>query len=404
MLYEYQKQALDKAKPSFMYALDTGTGKTILSIYHYLKHGKGEPLTIIAPPAKVKEKGWQRDIKKVCDHEGIDIDFEVVSYGVIVRRKDDFQGNFVIFDECHYAKNPTSKRGKASAHIAKNATNFVLLSATPASNGWADCINYFIMFGFTKNKTQFNYQYGIIEQRNFGGRFVNVVTSYRHERELQNEFQRWSMKLKKEDCLDLPPLVYERIFFKPSKLYKQIEKHRVYEKDGQEIICDTIASLMSSLRVHASLKDKAKYLSMLIEGTEENIVIFYNFNAERDAILEAIEGKEIFEVSGKRTKLPERSEWDTLKNSVTIVQYQAGSSGIELQYANNVVIFSPTYSLQDHEQAMGRCYRNGQDKKVTVYQFMTEKSIEGDVYHALDNKRDFVENLYFMGKYGEKGA
>lgn len=404
MLYEYQKQALERAKPSFLYALDTGTGKTILSIYHYLKHGKGEPLTIFAPPAKVKERGWQRDIKTVCNHEGIDIDFEVVSYGVIGRRKNDFHGHFVIFDECHYAKNPTSQRGRASAHVAKNATNFVLLSATPASNGWGDCINYFIMFGFTKNKTQFNYQYGIIEQRNFGGRFVNVVTSYRNERELQNEFSRWSLKLKKEDCLDLPPLVVERISFKPCKLYRQIERDRVFEKDGQEIICDTIASLMANLRANASLKDKTNYLSMLLDGTDENVVIFYNFNAERDAILNAIEGKEIFEVSGKRTKLPERESWTRLKNTVTIVQYQAGSAGIELQYANNVVIFSPTYSLQDHEQALGRCYRNGQDKKVTVYQFSTDKTIERDVYFALDNKRDFVESLYVADKYGEKGA
>ena len=400
MLYKYQKQALASARPSFLYALDTGTGKTILSIYHYLRYGRGEPLVIFAPPAKVKERGWLRDINQVCQHEQIQIDYDVISYGVLARRRHDFEGCFVIFDECHYIKNPTSQRGKAAATIAKNATNFVLLSATPASNGWADCINYFIMFGFTPNKTRFNQTYGIFEQKNFGGRFVRLVTGYRYESELQREFNRWSLKLSKEQCLDLPPIIYEKISFKPSKLYKQIEKTRVYELDGTEYICDTIASFMAALRMHAATKDKIDYLTMLLEGTTENIVIFYNFKHEREAIAQAIKDKTVYEVSGNRTCLPDRDEWAALQNSVTLVQYQAGASGIELQYANNVVVFSPTYSLQDHEQAMGRCYRNGQDKKVTVYQFETTNTVEQAVYFALENKRDFVEKLYASEKYG----
>lgn len=400
MLYKYQKQALASARPSFLYALDTGTGKTILSIYHYLRYGRGEPLVIFAPPAKVKERGWLRDINQVCQHEQIQIDYDVISYGVLARRRHDFEGCFVIFDECHYIKNPTSQRGKAAATIAKNATNFVLLSATPASNGWADCINYFIMFGFTPNKTRFNQTYGIFEQKNFGGRFVQLVTGYRYESELQREFNRWSLKLSKEQCLDLPPIIYEKISFKPSKLYKQIEKTRVYELDGTEYICDTIASFMAALRMHAATKDKIDYLTMLLEGTTENIVIFYNFKHEREAIAQAIKDKTVYEVSGNRTCLPDRDEWAALQNSVTLVQYQAGASGIELQYANNVVVFSPTYSLQDHEQAMGRCYRNGQDKKVTVYQFETTNTVEQAVYFALENKRDFVEKLYASEKYG----
>lgn len=400
MLYDYQKQALANARPSFLYALDTGTGKTILSIYHYLRYGRGESLVIFAPPAKVKERGWNRDIKRVCQHEGITINYEVISYGVLARRRNDFKESFVIFDECHYIKNPTSQRGKAAATIAKHATNFVLLSATPASNGWGDCINYFVMFGFTPNKTRFNQTYGIMEQKNFGGRFVNLVTSYRYESELQREFNRWSLKLSKEQCLDLPPIIYEKISFNPSKLYKQIEKTRVYELDGTEYICDTIASFMAALRMHAATKDKINYLTMLLEGTIENVVVFYNFKHEREAIIQAIKDKTVYEVSGNRTCLPDRSEWATLHNSVTLVQYQAGASGIELQYANNVVVFSPTYSLQDHEQAMGRCYRNGQDKKVTVYQFETANTVEAAVYFALENKRDFVEKLYASEKYG----
>ncbi|WP_394290595.1 helicase-related protein [Fusobacterium necrophorum] len=72
---------------------------------------------------------------------------------------------------------------------------------------------------------------------------------------------------------------------------------------------------------------------------------------------------------------------------------QAGGAGIELQYNSIVVFFSPTWSYQDYEQAMGRAYRNGQKNKVTVYQFITENTIEEKVYKSLKIKKDFSMHL-----------
>ena len=104
--------------------------------------------------------------------------------------------------------------------------------------------------------------------------------------------------------------------------------------------------------------------------------------------------KQVFEISGQKSEIPNKDNWSSLKNTVTIVQYRAGSAGIELQYANVVVFYTPTYSYQDYEQALGRCYRNGQDKKVTAYRFMTKDSIEMAIYGSLRNKRDFNEKLF----------
>src|SRR5690625_3440737 len=104
--------------------------------------------------------------------------------------------------------------------------------------------------------------------------------------------------------------------------------------------------------------------------------------------------KKVYEVSGQKSEMPHVDEWDALKNSITIVQYQAGSAGIELQYANLVIIYTPTYSYQNHVQALGRAYRNGQTKKVTVYEYMAKDTIEEAVYAALDRKEDFTEELF----------
>ena len=76
----------------------------------------------------------------------------------------------------------------------------------------------------------------------------------------------------------------------------------------------------------------------------------------------------------------------------------AGAAGIELQYANTVIFYTPTYSYQDYEQSLGRAYRNGQERKVTAYRFITQNTIEQAVYEALGNKKDFSEQLYLNTK------
>jgi Helicase conserved C-terminal domain./SNF2 family N-terminal domain. len=395
MLYEYQKKLLENAKPSYLYALDTGTGKTILAIHHYLKFSSGEPLLVVQPPAKLKEGGWEREIQRVADYYGITIFYYELPYSKLAQEWNKYRGCFVVFDECHYVKNSQSQRGKAALSLAKISTNFVLLSATPSSNGWIDTINYFLMFGFYKNKTQFMKRHAIYETKFFGNKTVKVVSGWKEQDYLKQLYQSISTKLSKDECLDLPPLVFENVYFKKSKEYEIVRKDRVLETKEGKIAFDTIMKLQHGLRYYANQKDKMSYTEMLAEGTEENIVIFYYYQQEKNDLIKLLsKSKTIYEVSGKINKLPDRKEWPNLKNTVTLVQYQAGAAGIELQYANVVIFYTPTYSYQDYDQALGRCYRNGQTKKVTVYRYITKKSIEEAVYEALAEKKDFTEELF----------
>ncbi|MEB3750021.1 helicase-related protein [Geobacillus icigianus] len=400
MLYSYQKDALNKSNPDWLYALDTGTGKTILSIHHYLKHYQGEPLLIVQPPAKLREGGWSREIQRVADYYNIAITYNELSYGKIAKDWHLYKGYFVIFDECHYIKNVSSQRGKAALSLTKLSTHFVLLSATPSSNGWMDTINYFLMFRFYKNKTEFLKRHAIYETKHFGDRSVKVISGWKEQQHLKRLYQSISTKLSKEQCLDLPPLVFEDVRFQPSREYKIIQKDRVLETKEGKIAFDTLMKLQHGLRFYANQKDKLAYTEMLAESTEENMVIFYYYQQEKDQLAHLLQKtKTIYEVSGKVNKLPSHNEWQNLKNTVTFVQYQAGAAGIELQYANIVIFYTPTYSYQDYDQALGRCYRNGQTKKVTVYRYITKNSIEEAVYEALTAKKDFTEELFknFIG-------
>ena len=397
MLYKFQKQLVDSADPNFLYAADTGTGKTIMAIHHYLKHSNGEPILLIAPPQKLKEGGWRRDIQAVCDFYKIEIRFSEMSYGKLADLYKMYKGWFVIFDEAHYIKNPTSQRGKAAAKLAKQSSHFVLLTATPASNGWEDTYNYFIMFGYFKSKKEMNDRYAKWGTMYLGNRRIPKIEGWINEDQLHDKYHSFTVSISKDEALDLPPLVFEDVKFMRSPDYDKVAKQRVL---GAEEF-DTPSKLAHGLRYHANQKDKLDYAEMLCEGTENNVVIFYYYQKEIDALKKKIKNKQFFEVSGKNSNLPLKSAWGDLKNTVTFVQYMAGSAGIELQYANTVIFYTPTYSYQDYSQSLGRAYRNGQTKKVTVYRFITQRTIEQAVYEALENKQDFSEELYMSTRMGE---
>ena len=155
-LYPTQREVLNQSSKNWLYALGTGSGKTFISIHHYLKHSDSSiPLLIVQPKAKLKSEDWPKAIKFVESQYDIEIEFVELSWGMLSKKWQDYKGYYVIVDECHTVKNSTSQVGKAFYQLSQHADGFCLLSATPMANGWEDSINYFKSFKMTKNKTQF---------------------------------------------------------------------------------------------------------------------------------------------------------------------------------------------------------------------------------------------------------
>jgi superfamily II DNA or RNA helicase len=151
--------------------------------------------------------------------------------------------------------------------------------------------------------------------------------------------------------------------------------------------------LRHGLRLNTNLKTKIDYIKDFVENTNDNIIIFYNYDEELKLLQENI-SKKIYLCNGAVKDYPKKSEWDSIKNTVTLANYKSGSEAVEFTYANIIVYFSPTESYTEFYQSYGRCYRNGQNKKVTAYKFITDNTIEADIYKALDNKEDFNAKLW----------
>jgi hypothetical protein len=414
MLYECQEKAVKLAPQRVIFAFGVGCGKTLTAIYHYLKWRQKPttPLVIFTPKAKVIEGGWNREIARVEASEGVTIPYDVRTIDSIKKltRHELYTCAFIL-DECHLYKGQ-SQRGQAFVSLLNEAWGSVgMLSATPASNGWDDCKNYFAGMGYIKflnqgkrsKKYEYKQDYASYRLESItgkGGKDVRfrVVDHYKQTPELQAAFDSFTFTLSSDDIGELPKRTFQQVRFASTPLYKSIKRHRVRVfDDGTVEEMDSISKLCHTLRLESATQDKLEYLKMLFEGISANMLVFYVYSEHKEQIIELAKetGKNVYEISGRVKNIPLQD----VQNAVIVAQYQAGGAGIELQMCTVSVMFSPTYSYQDYVQALGRNYGGfRQDKHVHVYEFICE-GIEEEICLALNQKQDFSEKL-FASKHG----
>lgn len=410
-LYKFQTEYLKGLPAKYIMAADTGTGKTFMALAHYDAKAYLKPLIIIAPASKVGTGDWERDIQHYFAGRLMP-EYEIWSYEKFSRtpttaeyRKTRARGIWrdwlnkhpsdfaVIADEMHKAKNPQSRMGKAVHEVARESSFFVGLSATPLPNGWIDAANYYKIFGFSKNITEFKKRY--VDEVNYKG--FPEIRGYHRPEELQSFWNKIAKPLSKQKALDLPPLTVVPISLPAGKQYMEVQKMRIL--DGRFL--DNPSALLHALR-QSITEPKISWLNEFLEGVSDNVVVFYNYKSERDKILNMIKqnhkGRTVFRQDGEVHGVPTKERWSSLQRTITLAQYQSGSTGIELTYAATTVYFSPTYSYSNYEQSIGRTNRNGQTQKMTLYLLCAPATLERDIWAALRNKSDFQVNQWYAEK------
>jgi SNF2 family DNA or RNA helicase len=78
------------------------------------------------------------------------------------------------------------------------------------------------------------------------------------------------------------------------------------------------------------------------------------------------------------------------ENEVLLLNYKIGSEGLNLQYANNVIIADTYWNFAIEEQAICRTKRVGQEKKVYIYRLMMRKTIDDFIYEKCQAKKDLL--------------
>ena len=427
-LYDYQTQYLENMPKNIVMTADVGLGKTIMALEHFrrwsvYRDGRGEytrhvsfntkaddvwiiprtKLVVVAPASKVRTGDWQREIENYFGKLGDGsngISYDVVSYEMFVKRMklSDYinSDTTIIIDESHMACNATTLRGKAVIKATRLAKQWIMLSATPLPNGWRSAESYAVLTGLSKNKTDFVQRFVIIDR----SRGFPLIMGYREKEVLEAWWAKISKPLERTGDMKLPSEnfgVTPEMDKKTAFTYERALKQRLIRVGDEDEMLDNPSKLFVTLRQIPN-KVRIDALQSIVESTTEHIVVFYNFNSEREAMLEMLnksfKGRKLYEQSGHKSHLPPRANWGRIKPSVTLVQYQSGSQAIELTYASVTVYLSPCTSYANYEQSKGRTRRNGQEKTTLFYHIAAEGSLDRHIWGLLKKKQDFSTALF----------
>ena len=320
----------------------------------------------------------------------------VINYDLIFRRPAllRFPIDTLLLDESSIIQNENAKRSKAI--LKMNVENVILLSGTPTGGKYERLWSQCQLLGWDISKDLFYKQYVEFEWVEEDGFWRQKIIGYKNVDRLKRKLAIYGADfLKTEEVLDLPEQTFIPVLVPDTKEYRKFRKTRYLEIDGRELIGDTTLTAMLYERQLCGQYCNAKLEAFkdLLESTNDRLIVFYNFTAEKDtlgAICDQLE-RPWGLVNGEEKNL---APYETQPDSVTFVQYQAGAMGLNLQKANKIIYFSPPLSCELWMQSKKRIHRIGQDQPCFYYQLICKNSVEERIYRALDRGEDYTDKLF----------
>lgn len=319
----------------------------------------------------------------------------IINYDLIFRRPQltSLKDFTLLLDESSLIQNETSKRTK---FILKklNPTNVILLSGTPTGGKYEKLWSQCRLLGWDISKDAYWDTYIKYHFDDRNGFPFRVVDGYKNVDRLKRKLREYgAVFMKSDEVFDLPEQIDSKIYIPTTKEYRKFHKDSILKYDDIEFIGDTTLSKMLFERILCGYAndEKLKALRDLLESTDDRIIIFYNFNYELDKLQEICSDRPVSIINGNTKDV---SEYEKSENSVTLIQYQAGAMGLNLQKANKIVYFTPPLSSELFEQSKKRIHRIGQEKPCFYYYMVCRNSIEEKIYRTLALRRNYTERLF----------
>ena len=409
-LFDYQEKALaltsDKDNSAFYY--DMGLGKTFIGSERLRLYGERVNI-IVCQKSKIKD--WCEHFKEhYTDYAVFDLtdkkDMQtfmiypiykcigIINYELAYRREElrQLKDFTMMLDESSMIKNETAKRTKFILSLKPSHT--ILLSGTPTDGKYEFLYSQLRLLGWKITKTAYYNRYIKTELRSYGGPMFRVVTGYKNVSELKAKLKEYGVVFAKaEEVIKLPEKKFIKEYSTVSSDYKKFMKDRVIKIDDKELTGDSTLSkrLYARMLCSAYSKDKISRLIDLVNSTSDRVIIFYNFNTELEALRKVLFDRPISIVNGQVKDL---KEYENNDNSVTLIQYQAGAMGLNLQKANRIIYFSLPERSELFEQSKARICRIGQEKQCYYHIMMCHKSVEEKIYECLLMRKDYTDELF----------
>nr|DAP53412.1 MAG TPA: Helicase of the snf2 rad54 family [Caudoviricetes sp.] len=440
--HKYQLTAINHVVnvPKCGLFLDMGLGKTIstLTAIKELKYNRFQVnKVLIIAPKKVAEGTWSKE-KDKWNHTkdfrvslvlgsqqkrikalSVNADLYIINREnipwLVDYLRNDWYFDTVVIDESSSFKNSRSKRFKALKMVLPKINRLIELTGTPSPNGvedlWAQI--YLLDQGTRLEKyiTHFRAKYMEPNKRNRSQIFDYKIKDGVYD-SIINKISDICISMKSEDYLELPDLSYNEIPVilndKARRDYDKMERDFVLELEGaeDEITAVNAAALSNKLLqisngavydstgIYIEVHDaKIEAFLELVERLQgKSLLVFYNFQHDRDRIKRALEKSDLVVKELKTTQ--DEDDWNAGKIDILLTHPASAAYGLNLQEGgNHVCWFGLSWNLEHYQQANKRLHRQGQKEKVIIHHLVTQGTRDEDVMRALDNKAGVQEEI-----------
>jgi SNF2 family DNA or RNA helicase len=459
--YAHQAKAWDmsKEKDEFGLFMEMGTGKTkvaIDTIAYLYDSGRINSVLIVAPkgvymnwvtkeiPTHLPDHvryimaSWHAAPKK-AEQEALDHvmsqsdDLRILVMNVeafSTERGTKFASLFMdiggrvamVVDESTAIKNPAAARTKNVIKVGMKAKYKRILTGTPVTRSPLDLYSQcqFLnphLLGFSSYYT-FRNRYAIMVEIKAGNRSFKKIVGFKQLDELTKLLQRFSYRVKKADCLDLPDKVYQYRYVELSKeqkqIYKQLSDTAIASLQGKAITVDNV--LTEILRLHQITcghfksddgtivdvpNNRLDELMDVLDEAGDKVIIWATYVQDIRKITE-----KLTEVYGPESVVTYYGATNTDDRSDAVKRFQddhgtrffvgnpsTGGYGLTLTAASTVVYYSNSYNLEYREQSEDRAHRIGQTKSVNYVDLCTQGTIDEKIIKALRAKKNIAAQV-----------
>lgn len=480
-LYQHQKMGVDFFLNNHVGVLgdEMGLGKTLQAIVAgtcFLQRQQMDEILVVCP--RSLKLNWLQEIRKFTSIPASDIvivegdrnkrqiqlltprkwliiNYESLRIEIEQMLKIFRHRNFImICDESHKIKNIQAKQSQSCLSIGKLAQRKYLLSGTFIANKPEDVwnqINFLDDGSLLGSYKSFKYRYCVEKTLKYGRRYVNKIVGYKNLDELKEKINTVMLRRTKEQCLDLPARVIQKIPVSMTKkqqiFYRKVCKGIIQDLETQQknlTLTNILTRMLYALEVasnpalldpvvqatkieekvaqnpaNADLRRQLKFWQQIDPVCAEesgklialdDLLETYCFEQERKVILWSffVQNIELFaqRYATKYQPVTYYGKTSSADRDFAVQQFnrnsrcrlfianpQAAGLGLTLTASSLCIFYDRNFSAVDYQQAIDRIHRIGQTQVCNVFILQAQPSIDQYVDQLLNKKIKLISFL-----------
>jgi SNF2 family DNA or RNA helicase len=342
--------------------------------------------------------------------------------------------DMIIFDESSKMKSSASVRFKAVKKAMEHPGRVMLLTGTPAPNGYMDLWSQIFLLDrgerLEENITLYRNKY--FTARREMGQYIKYTLIPTADIVIKDKIKDICISLNASECLkDMPEIVYINKRIGPSEnffdAYKKFERDKVIEiadrlsirkaNDLDNFPPQIVAANASALRIKllqfssgaiyvgkdalgrhhdgytVHHNEKIDYLLEIVDSANRRpVLITYTYRHDLDRLLDALTKKGINARHYQNIK--DKNNWNAGKIEALLVHPASAGYGLNLQQGGSIVIwFGLTDNLERYQQLNKRLHRFGQRETVRCIHLMMRGTEDEKVIRNLEGKENVQKAL-----------